>query len=293
MLKPIYKSDGVTDSERQMSKLLNDTFLSLWSYVGPCNDRNLLTKNEGVEICDAIVAFGNKIIIFSDKDNKFNENIDVNTSWKRWYKDSVKKSINQLYGAESWIRNNPHRVFLDKKCQNKFPFDLSNTNLEIHLVALTKNTLDPAKKYFDQFEVGSTGTLAYMYNLEEKNILEKPFILCDINPQKTFVHVFDEASIKLVINELGTISDFLNYLKVKEKLIRKIGLTYVFGEEDLLGYYLDDKSFLLGRSQFSYLDNMNGEYEFGIKEGYWNHFRESENFKLHNTLKEMSLYWGH
>lgn len=295
MLQPIFKSEGVNDSERQMSKLLNDTFLSLWSYVGPCNDRNLSTKNEGVEICDAIVAFGNKIIIFSDKDNKFNENKDLNTSWKRWYKDSVKKSINQLHGAESWIRTNPHRVFLDKKCQNKFPFDLSSKNLEIHLVALTKNTLEPAKKYFNQFAEGSSGTFAHIYALDEKDVMENPFTLNDFNREKTFVHVFDEYSIDLVIKQTGTISDFLHYLTFKELFIRKYNLSGSLGEENFLAFYLSQEPSLLARNEFNFDElkqyTLSDDNAVFIGEDEWEVYQNSYNCTLRNILLKKSKYW--
>ncbi|WP_252511667.1 hypothetical protein [Acinetobacter soli] len=73
-----------------------------------------------------------------------------------------------MYGAESWIRNNPHRVFLDKKCQNKFPFDLSNKKLEIHLVALTKNTLEPAKNILASLLIGAQEHLCINTNWKKK-----------------------------------------------------------------------------------------------------------------------------
>lgn len=295
MLKPIFKNEGVNDSERQMSKLLNDTFLSLWSYVGPCNDRNLLIKNEGVEICDAIVAFGNKIIIFSDKDNRFNENKDLNISWKRWYKDSVKKSINQLHGAEGWIRTYPDRVFLDKKCQNKFPFDLTRKNLEIHLVALTKNTIEPAKKYFNQFGRVNSGTFIHIYGLDEKGVMEKPFTLNDFNREKTFVHVFDEYSIDLIIKYTGTISDFIHYLTFKEILIRKYNLSGSMGEENFLAFYLSQNPSLLARNELNFDDfkqNILSDNAIFIGEDAWEAYQNSYNYTLRKILLEKSKYWG-
>lgn len=289
MLKPILKNDGVNESERQLSKLLNDTFLSLWSYMGPYSDEGTAKNKQGKEICDALVVFGNKVIIFSDKERKFNEEKSTEVAWKRWYRRSVSDSVRQLHAAESWIRNYPDRVFLDNFCQEKFPLDLNDKNLEIHLIAITKNTLEPAKKYFDNIKFGSTGTLAYSYALKG-DISENPFFICDIDHKKTFVHVFDEISIKLVMNELNTISDFINYLEVKEKLIRNNGLNFVYGEEDLLGYYLDNKR-ELGKAEFNY-PNTNCEDNLNIIEGYWISFKKSEKFKIHNNFKNKSIYWS-
>lgn len=289
MLKPILKNEGVNGSERQLSKLLNDTFFSLWSYIGPYSDEGAAKNKQGKEICDALVVFGNKILIFSDKEIKFNQDKDTLVAWKRWYKKSVSDSVRQLYAAEDWIKKNPDRIFLDNFCKTPFPLNLQNQNFEFHLIAITKNTLEPAKKYFDQFAKGSSGTFLNFYPLEEKQILEMPFTLCDINPNKTFVHIFDELSINLLMQELRTINDFANYLKVKEKLIRKLNLQHA-SEEDILGYYLDDKEFLLGRKEFAYPRCTDDEF-LGIQEGYWNSFILSNNYNLHKNLNNMGDYW--
>lgn len=289
MLKPILKSEGVNESERQLSKLLNDTFFSLWSYIGPYSDEGATKNKQGKEICDALVIFGNKILIFSDKAIKFNEEKDTLIAWKRWYKKSITDSVRQLYAAEEWIKKNPDRVFLDNFCQNPFPLNLENQNFEFHLIAITKNTLEPAKKYFDQFAKGSSGTFLNFYPLDERQVLEMPFTLCDINSNKTFVHIFDEFSINLVMQELRTISDFTNYLKVKEKLIRKLRLQHA-SEEDILGFFLDDEDFLLGRKEFTYPKCADDEV-LGIQEGYWSNFILSNNYNIHKDLNNMGDYW--
>src|SRR5437867_65397 len=57
---------------------------------------------------------------------------------------------------------------------------------------------------------------------------------------KDFVHVFDERSLEIVMNELDTIPDFIKYLSDKEALYRS-GTQTIFnggGEEDLLALYL-------------------------------------------------------
>lgn len=289
MLEPILKNEGVNASEKQLSKLLNTTFLSLWSYIGPYSDEGAAKNKQGKEMCDALVVFGNKVIIFSDKEIKFNEEKSLEVAWKRWYTKSITDSVRQLHAAESWVKNNPHRIFLDNFCTIPFPIDLNNKNLEIHLVALTKNTLVPAQKYFDTYQEGSSGTFIHFYPLEESECLKKPFILCDVNKSKTFVHIFDEFSIDLVINELGTISDFLNYLKTKENLIRKYNLLNVLGEEDLLGYYLDNEKFSYGVNTFEYPKEDN--QVLVISEGYWNSYKKFD-YKTHQSIKEMGAYWN-
>ena len=56
---------------------------------------------------------------------------------------------------------------------------------------------------------------------------------------KGFVHVLDEHSVSAVLEELDTISDFVDYLIAKESLWDSGVQTIVeMGEEDLLGVYL-------------------------------------------------------
>jgi hypothetical protein len=57
---------------------------------------------------------------------------------------------------------------------------------------------------------------------------------------KGFVHVLDEWSLDVVMNELDTISDFVKYLADKEALYERGVLTMFSsgGEEDLLAFYL-------------------------------------------------------
>ena len=109
------RSEGVTDAERYLKKLCERSFLSMWSYVGVFND-----KGTGQEVCDLLVVFDNHIIIFSDKDCEFPNIEDIDLAWKRWYKKAVKKSADQIYGAERWILKHPDRLFLDQTC--KIPF---------------------------------------------------------------------------------------------------------------------------------------------------------------------------
>ena len=40
----------------------------------------------------------------------------------------------------------------------------------------------------------------------------KPFTVGQVNPSKGFVHVFDDATLPLVLQQLDTVSDFVYYL---------------------------------------------------------------------------------
>ena len=67
----ISKQEGVTDSERRLSRLCHWSFLSLWSYPGVFRDQGNKAGCDGKEICDLLVVCGEDILIFSDKDCHF------------------------------------------------------------------------------------------------------------------------------------------------------------------------------------------------------------------------------
>lgn len=135
----------------------------------------------------------------------------------------------------------------------------------------------------------------HQYELEEKDVMEKPFTLNDFNTEKTFVHVFDEYSIDLVIKQTGTISDFLHYLTFKELFIRKYKLSGSMGEENFLAYYLSQNPNLLALNEFNF-DEIK-EYTLSDNnmvftgEDEWNTYKNSYNCKLRKILLEKSKYW--
>lgn len=71
-----------------------------------------------------------------------------------------------------------------------------------------------------------------------KESMEQPFSIGDIYPNKTFVHVLDELSLNLLLSELDTITDFVSYLKEKERVVRSGLLRLSPGEDDTLAAYL-------------------------------------------------------
>ena len=44
-------------------------------------------------------------------------------------------------------------LFLDCKCTQPFPFALDDPELRIHLVAICRNSIEPARNYFAKFKV--------------------------------------------------------------------------------------------------------------------------------------------
>ncbi|WP_429037177.1 YecA family protein [Aeromonas veronii] len=289
MLEPIIKEAGINDSERYLATLSEKTFLSLWCYPNVYTDEGYSKSKNGKELCDLLVVFENKIIIFSDKNIAFNQSKDIEVAWKRWFKRSILESASQLFGAESWIKNHSDRIFLDKKCENKLPISIPKNGLEIFLIAVTKNSSGPAKKHYNSFAEGSTGTLVQNYDMSLEQCLDNPFNISDLFPSKTFIHILDEISLDLLISKLDTIHDFTTYLTEKERAIRNKHLRIVYGEEDLLGYFYSNiAKDLTGRIE---LPSQGASYRYVIQEGFWDSFIKSDEYILLESYRKGSVYW--
>jgi hypothetical protein len=175
-------------------------------------------------------VFDRHILIFSDKDVAFDENADVVVAWNRWCNKSISKSVAQLHGAERSIRNEPSEIYLDARCETRFPLLSEDANdYEIHLIAVTKNSHEPAKKHFGG---GSSGSFMLVPFMSDEEAHHPPFILNDFARDKTYVHVFDEFTLDLIFEELDTASDFVSFLSAKETAIRNGRLKMIAGEED-------------------------------------------------------------
>jgi hypothetical protein len=75
--------------------------------------------------------------------------------------------------------------------------------------------------------------------IEGDGHFQTPFAIGLPEPDKHFVHVFDEVSIELLLGELDTAADLLEYLEKREALLGRRGTQVAaYGEEELLAAYL-------------------------------------------------------
>lgn len=233
-------SDGVNESERILTNLCRRSFLRLWSQTNIYTDEGFKDGKGGTkELCDALVIFGNDVIVFSDKHIKFQEDKELKIAWPRWYKRAVLDSCRQLHGAKSWLIRFPERAFLDAKCLRKLPILVpTGEAVRFHLVAVTRGSRDAALAAQGGEGFGSFGVCN---TLEGDAHLTAPFLIGLPEPNKQFVHVFDEVSIELLMSELDTAIDFIDYLKAREALLGSHGMNVsAFGEEDLMAAYLSN-----------------------------------------------------
>lgn len=117
MIDAFEKARGLTASEKVLADLCGKSFLSLWSYPN-------LYRKSGKELTDFLVAFGDDVILFSDKSCVFPDGDDANLDWKCWFRRSIIKSAAQITQAEEWIERQPSRVFPDAKATQPLPVSL-------------------------------------------------------------------------------------------------------------------------------------------------------------------------
>ncbi|HKM49851.1 MAG TPA: hypothetical protein VJZ75_01585 [Candidatus Bathyarchaeia archaeon] len=230
-------------SEQFVYDLCKKSFLSLWSYPNP------VRQQDNKELCDILVVCDPYIVILSVKKIHYHTLLDKNIAVKRWERRAINESVKQVYRAQGWITGGKKIVTCHKGREIKFP-DLKD--VKIHRVAVA---------------LGSQG---------EVTISPRDF-------GKGFVHVYDEISAKLLIRELDTITDFVEYLAAVETLLtqnKKIVVTGGAGEEDLLAFYLqNNRSF---PSNFGILV-MDGTF--------WKGFSASSAFKARKEADRISYLW--
>lgn len=234
VVKPISKSDGVNPSERFLAEIAERTFLSLWSYPN-------VYRQPGTELADLVAVCGSDIIIFSDKEVSWASEKEIGVAWARWYKKAVEAGAKSVVGSAKWIREQPHRMFLDAANQEPFPLNISAiANPRFHLISVSTGVEGVIKKHYGD----RSGTFMLTAHIQGRDHLLKAgtaghpyFALGDIFPEKDFVHVFNRSGLACVMREFDTITDFLGYLSWRKAGFRQKKLAIAAGEEELVAVY--------------------------------------------------------
>lgn len=222
---------GFTETERKLSEICNKTFLKLWTWTSLYNDEGIKKNKKGNEICDLLVYYSNTIVIFSDKEVVYTEQVEkhlpeedgTSIAWKRWKRRAVDSSVKQIEGAESWIRRHYDRIYFTEKClaTEKFPFiNSANINqLKIYRVAIANGC---------------------PYPLYLGNGVGDGIITGCRDRHGNYIHVFDGSTIETLTQELSSVNEFVSYLEEKERIEREgFFINYEkLKELDLLATYL-------------------------------------------------------
>lgn len=186
----------VNRTEKIVSDICGRNFFSFWSYSNPIGQ-------QGKELCDSLVVFRDKIIIFSVKEISVSTNCDPAAARDRWKRKAVDKSASQIIGAERWILANQ-----DLLVDRWYGSVTLPENARILRVAIAFGSPDDLSVPPAHFVSGKC------------------------------VHVLTEQSMRIILGELDTVADFINYLEEKEAFLARGGTVLLESEEDLLGVYL-------------------------------------------------------
>ena len=234
-LPRILKSHGTTPSERQLSRLTNSSFLSLWAYPN-------VFRAPGKELCDVLVVCGDNVIVFSDKSISWPQGCSTKVAWGRWYRRAIGHSAKQVQRAVNWIQHHPDRVFLDSTCKEVFPIEIPRgPKLKVHGVVVARGAARACRSHFAE----GSGSLAIMPELGSTNFSGQvppiPFFVGNPSPDIIrVIHVLDDVSLPVALLELDTVTDLVRYLDKRQDLFLNKNLFSADGEEDLIALYLKD-----------------------------------------------------
>lgn len=280
-------AEGTTESERALTRLAKKAFLSLWSYANVFTDEGRASgKGDGKELCDLLIVFGNDVLMFSDKDCEYHADTDVKVAWPRWYKRAVEKSSKQLAGAEKFARNFPKRVFIDAQCQTPLPVALPDPAVARYfLIAVTRGAHAPARQFFGG---GSSGSVMLDSSIRGQDHYKAPFQVGFPLESGRFVHVLDEMTVNLLLEELDTVPDLVSYLTCKEVFMTAPGVVVsVPGEEEILAKYM-----LTLRGGQHALPEIPKDVTFaGLEEGDWAMYAKSPQRAAKREADKVSYIW--
>lgn len=282
------RGSGTTPSERYLSWIATQTFLSMWSFPNLyTNEGRSNNKGDGKELCDLLAIFGNSIFIFSDKNCEFPEGPTPEIAWSRWYRRAVEKSVRQVIGAHSWICRFPERIFLDKSCQIRFPLAIPDSSVaQFHLIVVTRGAYPACKSYFGG---ESTGSLMMNTEIIEDMHEQCPFTIGRVRATLPYIHVFDELTLNVVLKEFDTIRDLSDYLNKKEIFLthpnRYVSTT---GEEQLVAMYLKNMN---GNGQHDFVEIPDHVTHFFIEEGLWENFIKHPQYLAKKQADKESYAW--
>ncbi len=217
------KGRGLTPSEQILADLCEQSFLQLWTYP------NLYTK-PNKELTDLLVVFDDDIVLFSDKSCRYLDSGDRELDWKRWFRNSILESSDQIFQAERSLKLQPDRVFLDRRATRPLPLSLPpKDRIRFHHVCVVMNARSRC--------LAETGAPNLSIDTRLFQAVS-PFTVGGVSERDRVVHVFDEETIRVVMTQLDTVRDFVGYLTAKEELIRRGSLIRARSELDLLAWFL-------------------------------------------------------
>lgn len=237
----------------------------MWSYQNPFYE-------EGKELCDVLVVFGDDVIIMSDKVIGYNEGKDVKIAWNRWYRKAVLASVAQLRGALNTIKRSPETIHLDARISSPFPLRFPDRDrARYHLIAVAHGSEEACIRHIgvpslrvDSRLIDGTELLSVGVHFPE------------------FVHVINRTTLDVLFECFDTTADLVKYLTTKEILLTEqhVRLT---GEEDLIGSYMRNRR-PDGAAPLDLLCDVLDDGVRGVPAGEWASLRTDQSFLQRKAL---------
>ncbi|WP_267361087.1 MULTISPECIES: hypothetical protein [unclassified Methylobacterium] len=294
-MSKITRGGGTNGSERRLAAFAERTFLDLWSYPNTFIDKKQHGAGTGKEFCDLFVVCGDDLIIFSDKYVQWPIARSIDVAWARWYRKAIASSVNQINGAVGWLNKHPDRIFIDPHCKTRIPIEMPDVRKRrVHGVVVSNGSNVACRQHYRDL----SGTFVVNPHIKGGDHIDPsheyygPFSIGDVNPDAAFVHVFDTEALRILFQELDTISDFTKYMNERSDFIRSGKLYFAAGEEDLLAHYLKytDKS---GEHKFLLRDDrpLRKKEVLAVEGGSYNHLRRMTQYKLKKQADLVSYNW--
>lgn len=273
------KPQHQTEAEAYLAALCRHSFLSIWSYPN-------VYRAPAKELADLLVVCGRDVIVFQDKQAKFPNSGDINKDWARWFRRTVRDGAKQVWGAERFLRAPETKLYQDAAAQTPVPIELpSPDQARFHLVVVTHGGSARCQEEFN----GGSGSFLLHTDVAGIKQHTKPFVIGDLDSGRSYVHVWDDATLEILMRSLDTITDFVNYLHKKELLVRSKRWIWSTGEEELLANYLANVD-SHGAHDFDFPDVAPGTHII-VTEGNWAEFCMSPQRVAQQKQNRISYFW--
>jgi len=172
---------------------------------------------------------------------------------------------------------------LDRQCTIPFPINLPDPSSAIfHRIVVAHGASGTCREL-----LGGSASLMLNSRLIGDAHLYEPLTIGQLNPEKGYVHIFDDTTLTILLETLDTITDFTAYLTKKERFLTGRMGVIAAGEEELLAVYLRQLN-ETGEHDFV----VDGDYDDVVfEEGFWEKFIASPERRAQIEADKISYLW--